>query len=160
MPWLSEATKDVTSCDKPRRGANTRIKRGFPNGATRRKGFRRPGSNAGGRTRGTETSQYPEEKKETSIASVAASESATAQTAVVRKGEWRGCRAVDDDRNNVQQKVLENTPAEGERPVSEDRGVQTRRYLSKAGHEESCPKPRGPSRKAKYYRETDSEPVP
>jgi len=24
MPWLSEAKKDVTSCDKPRRGANTR----------------------------------------------------------------------------------------------------------------------------------------
>ena len=23
MPWLSEATKDVTSCEKPRRGANT-----------------------------------------------------------------------------------------------------------------------------------------
>jgi len=22
MPWLSEAKKDVTSCDKPRRGAN------------------------------------------------------------------------------------------------------------------------------------------
>ncbi len=24
MPWLSEAKKDVTSCDKPRLGANTR----------------------------------------------------------------------------------------------------------------------------------------
>ncbi len=24
MPWLSEAKKDVTSCDKPRAGANTR----------------------------------------------------------------------------------------------------------------------------------------
>ena len=24
MPWLSEATKDVISCDKRRRGANTR----------------------------------------------------------------------------------------------------------------------------------------
>ena len=24
MPWLSEAKKDVTSCDKPRQGANTR----------------------------------------------------------------------------------------------------------------------------------------
>ncbi len=23
MPWLSEAKKDVTSCDKPRPGANT-----------------------------------------------------------------------------------------------------------------------------------------
>ena len=35
MPWLSEAKKDVTSCDKPRGGANIRYIRGFPNGATR-----------------------------------------------------------------------------------------------------------------------------
>ena len=32
--------------------------------------------------------------------------------------------------------------------------------LSSAGHEKSCVKQRGPSRKAKYSRETDSEPVP
>ena len=32
--------------------------------------------------------------------------------------------------------------------------------LSKAGHEESWPNPPGPSGKAKYSRETDSEPVP
>ena len=31
--------------------------------------------------------------------------------------------------------------------------------LSSAGHEKSCVKLRGPSRKAKYSRETDSEPV-
>jgi hypothetical protein len=36
-------------------------------------------------TRGTETSKYPQEKKETSIPSVAASESGTAQT-VLRGG--------------------------------------------------------------------------
>ena len=34
MPWLSEATKDVTSCDKLRGGANIHYIRGFPNGAT------------------------------------------------------------------------------------------------------------------------------
>ena len=33
-------------------------------------------------------------------------------------------------------------------------------FLSKAGHEESCLKPPGPSGKAKYYWETDSEQVP
>ena len=33
-------------------------------------------------TRGTETSKYPQEKKETSIPSVAASESGTAQTGI------------------------------------------------------------------------------
>ena len=35
MPWLSEATKDVTSCDKLRGGANIHYIRRFPNGATR-----------------------------------------------------------------------------------------------------------------------------
>ena len=34
MPWLSEAMKDVTSCDKLRGGANIRYIRRFPNGAT------------------------------------------------------------------------------------------------------------------------------
>ena len=32
--------------------------------------------------------------------------------------------------------------------------------LSNAGHEESCANPPGPSGKAKYSHETDSEPVP
>ncbi len=34
MPWLSEATKDVTSCEKLRGGANIRYIRRYPNGAT------------------------------------------------------------------------------------------------------------------------------
>jgi dihydroorotase len=34
MPWLSEAMKDVTSCEKLRRGANIRYIRRYPNGAT------------------------------------------------------------------------------------------------------------------------------
>ena len=34
MPWLSEAMKDVTSCDKLRGGANIHYIRGFPNGVT------------------------------------------------------------------------------------------------------------------------------
>ena len=34
MPWLSEAMKDVTSCDKLRGGANIHNIRRFPNGAT------------------------------------------------------------------------------------------------------------------------------
>ena len=34
MPWLSEAMKDVTSCDKLRGGANIRYIRRFPNGET------------------------------------------------------------------------------------------------------------------------------
>ena len=35
-----------------------------------------------------------------------------------------------------------------------------RGILSRAGHVESCPNQRGPSRKAKYFRKTDSGPVP
>jgi hypothetical protein len=34
MPWLSEAMKDVTSCDKLRGGANIHYIRRFPNGET------------------------------------------------------------------------------------------------------------------------------
>ena len=34
MPGLSEAKKDVTSCDKLRGGANIHYIRRFPNGAT------------------------------------------------------------------------------------------------------------------------------
>ena len=34
MPWLSEAKKDVTSCDKLRGGANIHYIRRFPNGGT------------------------------------------------------------------------------------------------------------------------------
>ena len=35
MPWLSEAMKDATSCEKLRGGANIHYIRRCPNGATR-----------------------------------------------------------------------------------------------------------------------------
>ena len=72
----------------------------------------------------------------------------------------RGCRTVAGYGAPGQQNRLESRAAEGESPVSEDRGARYRRHLSKPGHEKSWPNPRGPSRKAKHYRETDSEPVP
>ena len=54
---------------------------------------------------------------------------------------------------------MEKVIIEGENPVhyflTKPSGI-----LSSAGHEKSCVKLRGPSRKAKYSRETDSEPVP
>ena len=55
MPWLSEAMKDVTSCDKLRGGANIHYIRRFLNGATHHAEgvvFRASGK----LTRGTETS--------------------------------------------------------------------------------------------------------
>ena len=54
---------------------------------------------------------------------------------------------------------METRRKEGETPVPATRTSQDR-HLSRAGHEESCPNPRGPSRKAKDYQKTDSGPVP
>ena len=59
-----------------------------------------------------------------------------------------------DERN-----VLERTAGAGESPLREVMSV-VRRHLSSAGHEKSCVNPAGPSAKAKYSWETDSEPVP
>ena len=78
MPRLTEAMKDVISCDKFRVGANNLLIRKFPNGATQQvedllSFFRR-------RTRRTETSKYPEEEKTIVIPVVAASELGIAQT--------------------------------------------------------------------------------
>ena len=57
--------------------------RRFPNGATQPVEDRLPRPCVGGRTRGTETSKYPEEKKTKVIPLVAASERGTAQTCIV-----------------------------------------------------------------------------
>ena len=56
-------------------------------------------------------------------------------------------------------KTLENVAADGESPVPVKFCAQES-HLSRAGHVKSCLNPRGPSRKAKYFRKTDSEPVP
>ena len=85
MPRLSEAKKDVISCEKPGLGANNHLTPGYPNGATRY--VEGVSSRAiGKQTRGTETSQYPQEKKTKVIAQVVASERATAQTIPVAAG--------------------------------------------------------------------------
>ncbi len=79
MPWLSEAMKDVTSCDKLRRGANIHYIRRFPNGETHHVEdmvFRVIGK----QTRRTETSKYPEEEKTIVISLVVAIEREKAQT--------------------------------------------------------------------------------
>ena len=82
MPRLSEAKKDVISCEKPRGGAN------IPRSADIRMG--QPTARGCGiltivrrRTRGTETSHYPEEKKTKVIPQVVASERGGAQTIAV-----------------------------------------------------------------------------
>ena len=81
MPWQNQAMKDVASCDKLRGAAHRRYIRRFPNGETHggKPSVRRDESIVTHeRTLGSEPSQYQEEKKETSIAIVVASEIATA----------------------------------------------------------------------------------
>ncbi len=79
MPRLSEAKKDVISCDKLRLVAHTFTRR-FPNGATH---YIEDIVSLGRQTRRTETSKYPEEKKTKVIPLVVASERGLAQTNVV-----------------------------------------------------------------------------
>ena len=55
---------------------------------------------------------------------------------------------------------MENTPKEGDRPVTENRVDTQGEFLSSAEHEKFCMNQRGPSRKAKYYLVTDSGEVP
>ena len=111
-----------------------------------------------GRTRGTETSHYPEEKKTKVIAQVVASERAAAQTASVATRP-RGCRAAGKADLEGRGTSWKGRPQRVKAPYPAPES-EARRYLSSAGHEKSGVNRRGPSRKAKYYRETDSEPVP
>ena len=64
-------------------------------------------------TRGTETSKYPEEEKETSIPSVAASERGRAQTGFIR-----GCGPLITYKI-YSQSELERSAVEGKSPVDE-----------------------------------------
>ena len=54
---------------------------------------------------------------------------------------------------------MEKLIIEGDNPVH-DLKTKPTGILSNAGHEKSCVNPAGPSAKAKYFPETDSEPVP
>jgi len=80
MPRLSEAMKDVTSCDKLRGSAHTNWSAGFRMGQPNTLKMYYPLRRL---TRGTETSKYPEEKKTIVIPIVAASELGIAQTIYV-----------------------------------------------------------------------------
>ena len=70
MSWHREATKDVVACDKLREAGKQALIRRFPNEETQLHNLQLPAAEFIGRkerTWGTETSKYPEEKKETSI---------------------------------------------------------------------------------------------
>ncbi len=91
------------------------------------------------RTRGTETSQYLEEKTSTEIPLVVASERGV--------GQW----CIGDKLNG-----LERPAIAGDSPV----GVNTNASLSRAGHVKPCLNVGGPPSKPKYSLVTDSEQVP
>ena len=90
-------------------------------------------------TRGTETSQYLEEKTSTEIPLVVASERGTGQWFIGSK-----------------QNGLESPAIAGDSPVC----VNVEESLSKAGHVKSCLNMGGPPSKPKYSLVTDSEQVP
>ena len=77
MPWLSEAMKDVLSCDKLRKVAQKLWSVDFRMGQPGRLKTDHPDLS------GTETSKYPEEEKTIVIPQVVASESGLAQTPIV-----------------------------------------------------------------------------
>ena len=83
MPWRQEAMKDVGSCEKLRGVANQTVIRRCPNGETRLGSYSAISyliNRCETLNRGTETSQYPEERKATETPAVAASERGIAQT--------------------------------------------------------------------------------
>ena len=110
-----------------------------------------------GLTRGTETSQYPEEEKE----SIDFLSSGDRKGKSLNRCRYGSAGVVGALKGTMisNENALENAVAEGESPVSV-RNCCQERHLSRAGHVKSCLNPRGPSRKAKYFRKTDSGPVP
>ena len=107
-------------------------------------------------TGGTETSQYPQEKKE-----IIDSLSSGDRTG---KSLNRCCYGIIGVVGSVIRSVLlnwndlENSTIDGDSPVQVREHIRDG-YLSRAGHVKSCLNPRGPSRKAKYSQKTDSVPV-
>ncbi len=92
MPWYQEPKKDGTNTDMPRGAVSKLRSEDFRMGEpTVRNGAVRTSEYIGcvRQTRGTETSQYPEEEKANAISQVAASETELAQT---DRLACRGCR--------------------------------------------------------------------
>ena len=122
MPRLSEAKKDVTSCEKPERGANTLrppdIRMGQPVGSD-------PDiTHSVRRTRGTETSYYPQEKKVRTIPPVAASERGGAQTGGVYR-HVPGLKGLSMSKGEKTGNRLERRATEGEGPVPGESSIPT-----------------------------------
>lgn len=174
MPWRRKPTKGAASGDTPRGGAD-----GLRSGGARMgepSGGHAPLSRPeligpGKATRGTETSQYPEEEKSTEIPGVAASGTGLTPKparatrpqpcpAGVAGRAGRGLRGPSRGDKPEGQRNGVGKPAEaGESPVREGPPAAGA-ALSSAGHEEPRAKQGGPPSKAEHSPATDSGPVP
>ena len=103
---------------------------------------------AGGETGGSETSQYPEEKKSTEIPQVVASERGTMPKPADSSAGVAGFLAGED---RSERKGLERPAIEGDSPVREAKFLAVE-HPSRAGHVKPRPNPWGPSHKAEYCR--------
>ena len=83
--WTDEGEEGRTRLRKATGSCQEALIRGFPNGATRH--IVRCVTAKAGRTRGSETSQYPEEKKSTEILQVAASERGVGHLVIAQRLE-------------------------------------------------------------------------
>ena len=108
-------------------------------------------------TRGTETSQYPEEEKSTEMPQVAASERGQSLN---RRPCDGGVVGPTDGLREVSRSPLERGARDGDSPVGDGQGLLLVEFLSNARLEESGVKPGGPPSKAKDSRVTDSGRVP
>ena len=109
------------------------------------------------RTRGTETSQYPEEEKAIAITRVAASETVRRPNRVLYE---LGVVGPAGGASEATRSPLERGPRHGDRPVGEGEALALAEVLSSARYEEPGAKPGGPPSKAEDSRVTDSGPVP
>ena len=131
--------------------------RGCPNGGTHaaRAAYRR---GSGGANAGNRNIPVPAGKENNSD-SASSGERKRSSPNRGRRGATRGSRGVNEADGGSDRNRMERRAAGGESPVREAEGA-ARRYLSRAGHEESRPKQPGPSGKAKYHPKTDSGQVP
>ena len=119
----------------------------WPNGATHGRASARISPLSGlRRTRGTETSQYPEEEESIEMPPVAASERGGAQSAPRQGG---GVVGPTDAVSEASGSPLERGARDGESPVGDGDGLTVVEFLSSARPEKSGAKPGGPPSKAK-----------
>src|SRR5919206_2824190 len=109
------------------------------------------------RTRGTETSQYPEEEKAIAITRVAASETVRRPN---RGPRDLGVVGPTGRSSEATRSPLERGAEDGESPVAEGEALGPVEFLSSARYEEPGAKPGGPPSKAEDSRVTDSGRVP